>query len=595
MQAPGGQQLPGAAYGAMALPGGAQLQLPGGVAAAAALAAAAAAGIPGAVPVVRPPGGAMPSGAPAPPAGAAAAPGAAPGAAGAGAAAGGAPPGSTGKKKRKFGGEKASAPEKVSTLIPESALYNHLLDLDRVVSDVINRRKADFKEPFPPYHDPVKRVLRLVVQGTYANQPPPPKPAPAPVPVPVPGSAGPTAGNAAAMASATAAIFSTPPFDPAAVEQPAEPPCWSIQISGGLVDPTEPLVKAALAAAAAAAARGDPTSVGLLAQAQSLAAQHAKQQQEALANGTAKVNWLTNVVRRIEFVLDPTQYPGEAGHVVWDKAAHTGPAREVVEVRRLGSASSRVTLLITPDYQPERYVLPPLLAETLGMLGHETRSRVIVALYGFIKSRKLQDPQQPNRINLTPELEKVFGSPTLKLNELGTRLASLLSPVPPVRVEYDIKLDGLRPKDASAPSAPLAGALPLEVYDLDFFTPSPLPHQMGAVLSSYYKEKEIEQMDAKLHALIRRLNEARRRRALLLGFASAPIDTTHALLAAQARDVRVARPNAGREFDLERRSEVFRQRWVEDALMNYLHKRMGRPDAAAAASEMAGAEGGQGA
>lgn len=40
-------------------------------------------------------------------------------------------------------------------------------------------------------------------------------------------------------------------------------------------------------------------------------------------------------------------------------------------------------------------------------------------------------------------------------------------------------------------------------------------------------------MDAKLAGLIRRLNEARRRRAILLGFAHAPIDMTHALLAAQ--------------------------------------------------------------
>ncbi len=37
-----------------------------------------------------------------------------------------------------------------------------------------------------------------------------------------------------------------------------------------------------------------------------------------------------------------------------------------------------------------RYVLPPPLGEVLGMLGHETRSRVMVALYGFIKSRRLQ-------------------------------------------------------------------------------------------------------------------------------------------------------------------------------------------------------------
>ena len=40
-------------------------------------------------------------------------------------------------------------------------------------------------------------------------------------------------------------------------------------------------------------------------------------------------------------------------------------------------------------------------------------------------------------------------------------------------------------------------------------------------------------MDAKLTGLIRRLNECRRRRALLLGFAHSPVDMTYALLASQ--------------------------------------------------------------
>lgn len=52
----------------------------------------------------------------------------------------------------------------VSTAIPESPLYNQLLDMDRLVTDMISRRKADFKEPFPPYHEPVKRVLRITIQ-----------------------------------------------------------------------------------------------------------------------------------------------------------------------------------------------------------------------------------------------------------------------------------------------------------------------------------------------------------------------------------------------------------------------------------------------
>ncbi len=39
------------------------------------------------------------------------------------------------------------------------------------MSDAITRRKADFREPFPPYHEPVRRTLRLFVQSVAVNQP----------------------------------------------------------------------------------------------------------------------------------------------------------------------------------------------------------------------------------------------------------------------------------------------------------------------------------------------------------------------------------------------------------------------------------------
>ncbi|GLC46996.1 hypothetical protein PLESTM_002005800 [Pleodorina starrii] len=476
------------------------------------------------------------------------------------------------QKKRKFGQERQTVQEKVSTAIPESALYNLLLDMDRNVTDLISRRKADFKEPFPPYHEPVKRVLRIAVQASYAHQPAPSKPPPPPPAVP---------SNAAALAAASAAMFAGPPPPEAAAAAAAapEPPSWVLSVTGQLVDPADQLVRAALAAAGAAAARGDPSSATLLLQAQQLAAQHVAQQQAAAASGAARAGMLTAVLRRVEVELDAEMYPGEQGRVAWDKGNHTGPHREAIEIRRQGSRSCKATVLIWPDYQPERYVLPPLLAEVLGMMGHETRSRIMVALYGFIKSRRLQDPNNPINVKLTNELAQVFGCRTLKLSDLGGRLSGLLQPVPPVRIEYDIKLDNLKPaaSTSSAGPASVSGLCDLVLYDLDFFQPSPHPHQMAAVLQSYYKDKEIEAMDTKLTALIRRLNECRRRRALLLTFAHSPIDMTYALLAAQARDVRMARQGSGRDYELERRTEVFRQRWVEDAVMNYLHKRLGGP------------------
>ena len=42
----------------------------------------------------------------------------------------------------------------------------------------------------------------------------------------------------------------------------------------------------------------------------------------------------------------------------------------------------------------------------------------------------------------------------------------------------------------------------------------------------------------------------------------------------QARDLRVVQSAQGREFEAEQPSAVFQERWVEDAVMRYLNRKM---------------------
>ena len=67
-----------------------------------------------------------------------------------------------------------------------------------------------------------------------------------------------------------------------------------------------------------------------------------------------------------------------------------------------------------------------------------------------------------------------------------------------------------------------------------------------------------------------KLNELKRRRAFLLGFATSPGDFINAIIASQARDLQVMQNGAVRARDLELRTEFYRQPWVDDAVMQYL-------------------------
>lgn len=79
------------------------------------------------------------------------------------------------------------------------------------------------------------------------------------------------------------------------------------------------------------------------------------------------------------------------------------------------------------------------------------------------------------------------------------------------------------------------------------------------------------QANEKMKSLLHTLGEHKRRRALLLGFSHAPTEFINALVASQARDLRTihAMQNSSYVAGAPRRSEVFREKWVDDAAMRY--------------------------
>lgn len=79
------------------------------------------------------------------------------------------------------------------------------------------------------------------------------------------------------------------------------------------------------------------------------------------------------------------------------------------------------------------------------------------------------------------------------------------------------------------------------------------------------------QANEKMKTLLHKLGEHKRRRALLLGFSHAPTEFINALVASQARDLRTIHTvqNTGYVAEAPRRSEVFREKWVDDAAMRY--------------------------
>ena len=75
--------------------------------------------------------------------------------------------------KRKAGPDQKPLPDRVTALLPESALYSQLLEFESRVDSSLARKKLDIQEAIknPPR---VQRSLRIYIFNTFANQNPNP-------------------------------------------------------------------------------------------------------------------------------------------------------------------------------------------------------------------------------------------------------------------------------------------------------------------------------------------------------------------------------------------------------------------------------------
>jgi len=428
------------------------------------------------------------------------------------------------KRNKKRKAPEGRAIDKVAHVIPESMAFLKLQEYERKIDDLIQHKRSDIKEAvLMPDH--VKKRLRLYIYNTHAHQ--------------KQGSAG----------------------------SSSDPPSWALYINGRVLDADAPSATSALAAGLAAlgadpavlAQPGMSSVLGLLPSI--LPGQQAAGGPATPGSATGK-HPLSYYLKRLEVRLDPQQYPGSSGIITWDKVNHVGPHKEQFEIRRKGSAPVEASISIHMDWQPERFCLDQRLSEVLG-IQYETKARILQAFWTYVKKHQLQDHKQPQQLNLPMELAQVFGTTCIRLNQVGDKLAPLLTKIPPLVFKHTIKVDG---PSTSAPA----------VYDIEFELPASQPSdKICEAVERISKDQELEALDQRLSTVINRINEHKRRRAFYLGFSQAPVDFIHALVASQARDLRIAKSASGRDFEVERRSDLFRQSWAQEAVLKYLQKRIG--------------------
>ncbi|KAK7330614.1 hypothetical protein VNO77_24812 [Canavalia gladiata] len=388
------------------------------------------------------------------------------------------------RKKRSFPDK--LIPEKVAKLLPESAIYAKLLELEGQIDAALVRKKIDVQEAV---RNPscVQKTLRIYVYNTFSNQ--------------------------AKMDSGNNDV---------------EEPYWSLRVTGRILEDGK-----------------DPVAAGIS------------------QGENPSYPKFSTFFKKITLYLDQGFYPDN--HViVWD-SARSPVHRDGFEVKRKGDKEFTAVVRITMNYSPEKFVVSTQLSKVLG-IEFDTRARIIAALWHYVKSKKLQSPNDPSFFMCDASLQKVFGEEKMKFSVASQKISQHLSPPQPIHLEHKIKLSGNCPTGTTC-------------YDVQVDVPLKLEKDMSAFLTSIERHKDIDAFDEVISASIKKINEHRTRRAFFLGFSQSPAEFINALITSQSKDLKLVAGDASHNAENERRSEFYTQPWVEDAVVRYLNRRNARSDA----------------
>ncbi|KAJ6875783.1 hypothetical protein NC652_035224 [Populus alba x Populus x berolinensis] len=94
--------------------------------------------------------------------------------------------------------------------------------------------------------------------------------------------------------------------------------------------------------------------------------------------------------KKITIYLDQSLYLDN--HVILWESTRSPILHEGFEVKRKGNKEFTARIRLEMNYVPEKFKLSPALSEILG-IEVETRPRILVAIWHYVKSRKLQKPK----------------------------------------------------------------------------------------------------------------------------------------------------------------------------------------------------------
>lgn len=256
----------------------------------------------------------------------------------------------------------------------------------------------------------------------------------------------------------------------------------------------------------------------------------------------------------VEF--DKNQYPGSDNIIEWQRSSTTTET-DGFEINRMISIPTHSTILLYLEHAPAKYKLDKHLADILD-LHTATRPSVILGLWEYIKSKNLQNEQNPENINCDAYLRRIFRKDTISLLEIPALVDPLLLPAEPVRIEFDI--DPFNPR-------------PRAVYDIDVETDDMTKTQMNTFLLTQQTQKSLQVLEEKIQLLTKQIKKSREKREFMLLFAEDPQKFIQKWASSQSHDYAEISV-AGGLTERERTADTYCSVWAQEAVLRYYSSKL---------------------
>uniref|UniRef100_A0A7E4UR55 SWIB/MDM2 domain-containing protein n=1 Tax=Panagrellus redivivus TaxID=6233 RepID=A0A7E4UR55_PANRE len=256
--------------------------------------------------------------------------------------------------------------------------------------------------------------------------------------------------------------------------------------------------------------------------------------------------------------LDKHVYGPDNHLVEWHRGPQTNET-DGFQVKRPGDRDVRCTILLSLDHQPMKYKIHPRLAKLLG-IALETRSKVIEALWQYIKTHKLQDTTDREFINCDHMLEQIFNVKRMRFLEVPNRVQHLLSTPDPIVLNHII-----RRNDSEKPVT--------ACYDIDVEIEDPLKAPMTHFLQNMTNVNDIQHLDNKLYDLAEQVSEWKLRVDYYRRMADDPQGFVQKWLKSQENDLKVI-TGKNAETESERHVERYLQPQMQEGVFRYLYNKV---------------------